>query len=109
MKKIEQFRFYQDNDNRNHPKDLTINTLTSGNIFSGYASITQLGIQGRPGTKIFLTDDFKYPIIIGQTGIFEISLPQNAVGITTIHFDETHLNEYADSPLLIDIIYEGQV
>jgi hypothetical protein len=66
-----------------------------------------LGIQGRPGTMMFLNGQ-EYPIVIGETGIFEIDL-QNYGQIFSIRFTGDSLDDYQehDDRLLIDIIYEG--
>lgn len=107
MKLISQFRFYGDGDERNYPATLTKNELAYNNIFAGYGSITQLGIQGRPGTTVFLNGQ-KFPIIIGETGIYEIDL-QNYGQISTIYFSYDSLSTYTGGQdrLLIDIIHEG--
>jgi hypothetical protein len=36
-------------------------------------SISQLGIQGRPGTSFYLNGS-TLPIVLGETGIYEIDL-----------------------------------
>lgn len=107
MKLIRQFRYYGEKDSRNYPADLNSEQLSFLNIFDGLSSITQLGIQGRPGTTMFLNGQ-EYPIIIGETGIFEIDL-QNYGQIISIRFTEESLASYQkhDDRLLIDIIYEG--
>jgi hypothetical protein len=50
----------------------------------------------------------EYPIVIGETGIFEIDL-QNYGQIFSIRFTGDSLDDYQehDDRLLIDIIYEG--
>ena len=107
MKLIKQFRYYGEKDNRNNPGTLNMDQLVYGNIFSGLSSITQLGIQGRPGTVVFLNGQ-EYPIIIGETGIYEIDL-QNYGQIFSIRFTSESLEKYqkSDDRLLVDIIYEG--
>lgn len=110
MKIIKQFRYYSDNDERNYPMDLTQDVLVYGNIFEGL-NISQLGIQGRPNTILYLNNtDKDFPIIIGETGIYEIDLQDSASSINTIQFHPDSLLEYGDGKdrLLIDIIYEGQ-
>ena len=107
MKLIRQFRYYGEDDPRNYPATLSKNDLVYNNIFAGYGSITQLGIQGRPNTTVFLNGQ-EFPIIIGETGIYEIDL-QNYGQIYSIRFTAESLNEYSlgKDRLLIDIIYEG--
>lgn len=109
MKIIKQFRYYGDGDNRNFPVGLTKDILIYENIFDGL-SISQLGIQGRPNTILYLNNsDRDFPIVIGETGIYEIDL-QNYGQIHSIQFHEDSLSEYTigRDRLLIDIIYEGQ-
>ena len=81
MKAIRQFRYYGSdliNNNfakeNNFPKDASFpERLVLGNIFQEYSAITKLGIQGRPGTTFYLNDS-NYPIVVGETGIYEIDL-----------------------------------
>ena len=103
MKLIRQFRYYGDGDARNYPVTLNKNDLVYNNIFAGYGSIT----QGRPNTTVFLNGQ-DFPIVIGETGIYEIDL-QNYGQIYSIRFTSESLNEYSigKDRLLIDIIYEG--
>lgn len=111
MKVMKQFRYYGENSSNNYPNGLVAEDLYSDNIFSGLGSITQLGIQGRPGTIIFLNGQ-EYPIILGETGIYEIDL-QDRGQIYSIQFEKSQLIDKAIYPgsldsnrLLIDIIYE---
>lgn len=107
MKQIKQFRYYKDGDPRNYPRNMTLSNLTLGNIFSGYGSITQMGIQARPGTLFFLNNS-QYQIAIGETGIYEIDL-EGQGQIYAIRFEDLSDYEASESSarLLIDIIYEG--
>lgn len=111
MKCIKQFRYYGEGNSKNYP----VNTMTSqnlirNNIFAGYGSITQMGIQGRPGTTLYLNNSI-YPIVIGQTGIYEIDLEDYDGQIYAIRFAASSLATYDEEGntdrLLIDIIYEG--
>lgn len=107
MKIIKQFRYYGDNDSRNYPTTLKKDDLVYNNIFAGYGSITQLGIQARPNTTMFLNSR-EYPIVIGETGIYEIDLSDYGSKITSIQFTAESLGYYKGSDrLLIDIVYEG--
>lgn len=109
MKCIKQFRYYGDNNSNNYPSNMTTSNLIRSNIFSGYGSITQMGVQARPGTTMYLNNSI-YPIVIGETGIYEIDL-QEYGQIYAIRFAETSLQDYGTAGntdrLLIDIIYEG--
>ncbi len=94
--------------------------LIKGNIFQEYGRVSQLGIQGPIGLCFYLNNS-NHPIMIGETGIYELDL--EGIGyITSIRFenfsevDEHNLDHHflrereeddkADR-LLIDIIYEG--
>ena len=110
MKCIKQFRYYGQNSDKNYPNNMTYNNLVHSNIFKGYGSITQMGVQARPGTVMYLNNEQRYPIIIGETGIYEIDL-QGYGQIYAIRFDGKSLADYdtlgSTGRLLIDIIYEG--
>jgi len=108
MKQIYQFRYYGDKSNNNYPKNLPEDDLVLNNIFKDKHSITQLGIQGRPGTTFYLNGSI-YPIILGETGIYEIDLTDTGGFITSIRFSNESLSFYTNTSgnrLLIDIIYE---
>lgn len=104
---IRQYRYYGDGHASNYPPGLTKKQLTDDNIFSGLGSISQLGIQGRPGTVIYLNGQ-TFPIVLGETGIYEIDL-QNYGQIYSIQFGTAELENYAlnKDRLLIDFIYKG--
>ena len=109
MRCIKQFRYGGDGAKNNNPQDLSIEKLVNGNIFTGYGSISQLGIQAKKGTMVFLNNSI-YPIVIGDTGIYEIDL-QGFGHIYSISFAKAQMEEFnaqgSTSSLLIDIIYEG--
>ena len=111
MKCIKQFRYYGEKHKDNYPVNvMTYDNLVHNNIFSGYGSITKMGIQARPGTLMFLNNEQRFPIVIGETGIYEIDL-QDYGQIYAIRFDAKSLSDYdaqgSTGRLLIDIIYEG--
>lgn len=110
MKCIKQFRYYKKDSENNYPNNMTYNNLVHSNIFKGYGSITQMGVQARPGTVMYLNNEQRYPIVIGETGIYEIDL-QGYGQIYAIRFDGKSLADYeedgSNATLLIDIIYEG--
>ena len=72
-KQIKQFRYYEQNSNKNYPNTISLSNLASGSIFSKYVPIIQLGIQSLPGTKFYLNNS-NDPVIIGNTGIYELNL-----------------------------------
>lgn len=106
-KKIKQFRYYQEGDSRNEPQyTMTSDSLEKGTFFADYVPISFLGIQALPGTKFYLNDSWD-PIVIGYTGIFELSL-NDLTEITSLRFDHNSLidiNQHKDTVLLIDIVY----
>ena len=105
-KKIMQFRFYDEVSGINQPSNLRVKGLRSGNAFSNYLPITQLGIQTVPGTKFYLNNSTT-PIIVGATGIYEINL-EGISQITNISFDSASLVSIAQNPsssLIIDFVY----
>ena len=112
-KQVKQFRFYSEESeylNKNYPSNINHNNLVTGNVFVDYMPITQLGIQSLPGTKFYLNNSSS-PIIIGQTGIYELNLDDSPAEIIALSFDfqsiqaiENNDNAY----LIIDMIYEGE-
>ena len=110
MKCIKQFRYYGKDHPDNYPSNMTYSNLAHSNIFSGYGSITQMGIQAPRGTIMFLNNEQRYPIVIGETCIYEIDL-QDYGQIYAIRFEGASLEalekQGATGRLLIDIIYEG--
>ncbi len=116
MKRIMQFRYYQDNDSYNNPTNLTGDHLASGDLFNIYGSVSSLGIQGPPGLKFYLNNG-DYPIIIGNTGIYQLDmLDKNRItsirfpGLASIDGDESQKALFTESrKLIIDIIYGGGV
>ena len=100
-KKIKQFRYYAENDTnanpnytRNYPDSISARNLISGSIFATSTPIVQLGIQALPGTRFFLNGN-QYPIIIGNTGIYELDY---TVNIKELFFLE-------ETAALVDYIY----
>jgi hypothetical protein len=47
--------------------------LESGDIFKPYFPVSQLGIQGLPGTKFYLNNN-THSVIVGLTGTYELNL-----------------------------------
>lgn len=106
-KKIMQFRYYGEKNNKNQPSKIDKINLRSGNIFSGYFPITQLGIQSQPGIKFYLNNSTS-PIIIGSTGIYELDL-KGISSITQLSFDAASLrliDSNVNGYLIIDILSE---
>lgn len=111
-KKITQFRYYGDGDERNQPSEGTLATYEDGSVFSDVFPISQLGIQSLPGTKFYLNGNIN-PLIIGASGIYDLDIKDGS-RVTDLSFSpkslqrvsETNTNGY----LLVDIIYgeEGE-
>ena len=110
MKCIRQFRYYGKNHKDNFPSNMTYSNLTRSNIFSGYGTITRMGIQAPRGTVMYLNNEQRYPITIGETGIYEIDL-EDYGQIYGIRFEGTSLDaldrQGSTGRLFIDIVYEG--
>lgn len=106
--KIRQFRYYGENNSLNYPSGLAKAQLVSGAAFQNCYPISQLGIQGIPGTKFYLNGD-KFPIVIGASGIYDLDI-KNGFRITQLQFAEEwvekiNTNNYM---LIVDILYEGK-
>lgn len=131
MKRIMQFRYrgtqtavdtgaYIADHVENYPNITNYrDKLTSGNIFQDYGYVSQFGIQGPVGLRFYLNNSLN-PIMIGETGIYELDL--EGIGLlTSIRFHKEDLDKFYPkeldiSPennggradrLIIDIIYEG--
>lgn len=109
---VKQFRYYgygDANNQLNYPAEVSYAALATGNIFSKYSPITQMGIQSDPDLKFYVNNSTD-PIYIGATGIYEIDL-QGLGTISSIRIDRDSLNSidytHKKNSLLIDIIYEG--
>jgi len=106
-KKIMQFRYYGENNDKNQPYNINKQSLASGSIFSEHQClpIVQLGIQTVPGSKFYLNNGTT-PIIIGSTGIYELDL-DGVSSITQLSFDPasiTALDGNLNGYLIVDII-----
>jgi hypothetical protein len=105
-KKIKQFRFYGDNNEKNYPSNRDKSQYQSGQVFSDLEvfPISQLGIQGPPGTKFYLNGSVN-PLTIGVSGIYDLDI-KNGARITSLEFDRDSLNRIENnSYLFIDILY----
>ena len=125
IKKVVQLRYFGDQNSNfnshdqniiyhqldgNSPNGLTITDLVSGEIFSNYTPIIQLGIQSMPGTKFNLNANLD-PVIIGASGIYELDLTDSSVALTSITFEKDSLeliNKNPDGYLIIDIVYQEE-
>lgn len=114
-KYVKEFRYYGEGNPSNYPVGLTYTQLRSGSVFSKYAPITQLGIQGNPGSKFYINDS-DTSVMLGSTGIYELDL--EGIGrIYSLKFDSETLQEIINSNssfmsndvtgIIVDIVYEG--
>lgn len=102
-----QIVFYANGNNFNSP-GVTTDNLISGQIFSNYLPISQLGVQSIPGTKFYLNGNTN-PVIVGFTGLFSIDLSSGGY-INEIRFDETsiqNINNNTSAVLIIDMARLG--
>ena len=115
-KTIQQYRFYNDGNANNYPANdnITKAILSDGRLFKydpDRGPIVQLGIQTLPGTRFYLNGAAE-PVIVGTTGIFEVSLLNQNFGISDLQFNHQSLEiiEQAETGyLIIDIIYDSEV
>ena len=110
MKRMMQFRFHGVDSQLNYPQSSSIYDWTT-NLFFKYGMISHLGIQGEPGV-IFYLNDGNNPIVLGNTGIYELDL-EGMGRITGLRFDRDNLtttynNSFNETHrLIVDIIYDG--
>lgn len=105
---FKQFIYCASGSQHNFPNTLTFEDLITGRFLPADKTISQLGIQALPGTKLYLNGG-TVPIIIGFTGLFEIDLSAGGA-ITNIKVDEKSLREIENNNsayLVIDIAYWG--
>lgn len=119
---IKQFRYYTEvtgnGATMNYPSSILASGKTtpvsylhyvSGEMFANYYPIVQLGVQSLPGTKFYLNESAE-PVIIGQTGIYELDLGLNTK-ITKIQFDAVSMRSIRDNQnafLIVDFIYDDK-
>lgn len=105
-KSIQQYRFFAPDSPQNYAIETT-EKLVDGTFFGEKVPIFQLGIQGLPGTRFYLNDTVT-PVIIGDSGIFEIELGKGITEISKVKFDCASLDAIAksqDAYLIIDTLY----
>lgn len=70
--------------------------------------LIQLGIQTLPGMAFYLNGNTTRPILIGNTGIYELNL-NNLSQITSLAFDSNSIDLIGgqeNGALIIDMMYE---
>lgn len=108
-KNIMQFRYYNENNEKNQPSNISADMLRSGKVFEPYLPIIQLGIQSLPGTQFYVNGDESIPsTVIGSTGIYELDL-DGLTEITKLSIASSSIQRIEDNSsayLIVDIIYE---
>lgn len=92
----------------NQPSNLSSFELQSGDAFTDYQPIVQLGIQALPGTKFKINHSIE-PIIVGASGMFELDLDGTSAVATSLTFEKDSLDYIDKNPdgyLIIDIVYK---
>lgn len=99
--------FYSNDESRmNNPSGLRASQLISGEAFSTYMPLSQLGIQAPPGTKFYINGS-DVPAIVGFTGMFDIDLTDGG-SILSLKIDSQSMQfiQSNDSAVLIvDMAY----
>lgn len=118
-KTIKQYRYYGDFNEKNSPLNIykenmdasgSKNIFINDSIIQDLGMLTHVGIQGLPGTKIYINQN-KTPILLGGTGIFELDLT-NYSFIYTLQIDYESaklIEETENGYLIIDAIYDTEV
>ena len=106
-KVVEQARYYGESNNPlNWPSGVSRSDFVSGEVFKGKYPIRQLGIQAPAGTKFYVNNNLN-PIIVGNSGIYDIDFAGVNVSIYKLNFDAASMNQIANnnSCLIVDYIY----
>lgn len=124
-KRVAQFRFFGDANSTfnsfdetaiyhqmddNQPSSLTAADLVSGEVFTDYTPIIQLGIQSQPGLKFNLNTNLD-PVVVGASGMYELDLTDSSAVLTSLTFEKDSLdliNTNPDGYLIVDIVYWGE-
>ena len=104
-----QFRYYYDGNENNNP-NWKWQLYCTANSFKKYSPITAIGVQTLPGTKIYLNGSIT-PIIIGNSGIFELDVANTSATINNFRVDQESMKLIRDLQngyIIIDIVYEEQ-
>ena len=104
-KQIMQFRYYTEGHEKNQPSTISEESVVKGSAFTSFTPFTQLGIQTWPGTHFYL-NNAETPIIVGQTGIYELEL-EGISEITKLTFDPDSIEKIKNNPnayLIVDVI-----
>ena len=97
-KKIAQIRYYDNKNKNNQPSGIKLNDLKSGEVFKEFYPISQINVQGDPGTAFRINHD-ENTVIIGPSGIYNLDL-EDFSSIEDLSFVKIE-----GTPLIIDLIY----
>ena len=100
---VKQYRFFGESNSKNYPENISIENLTSGEIFNtGNNSIIALRIQAMPGTSFYINGG-KKPAIIGLSGSFFISESMGMI-IESLRFEELMTRVAGFYGIIIDTV-----
>ena len=107
-KRIAQFYYKSDTNanERNRPSGAQKAAFIDGTIFADVFPISQLGIQGLPGTKFYLNGNIN-PIVIGASGIYDLDI-KNGARVTDLSFAAKSMANIENSGsgyLIVDVLY----
>lgn len=104
-KRIKQFYFKSDSNASNRPS-ATKEEYVEGTVFDSVFPISQLGIQGLPGTEFYLNGNIN-PIVIGASGVYDLDI-KNGARVTDLGFSKRsmdRINESGSGYLIVDVLY----
>ena len=115
-KTIKQYRYYNDGNVHNQPSNITKENMYEGDVFISdtiiqeMGTISSLGIQGLPGTKIYINNS-PYPILLGMMGVFELDLSNYSfIYKLSIDYESAKIIEETENGyLILDVIYDTEV
>ena len=116
-KTIKQYRYYGDGNQHNQPVDtISKESMYAGDVFISdkmiqeLGMITSIGIQGLPGTKIYINESAS-PILLGMMGTFELDLSNYGfIYKLQVDYNSASIIENTENGyLIIDAIYDTEV
>ena len=115
-KTIKQYRYYGDGNEHNQPQTITKESMYEGDVFVSDAiiqelgMITNVGIQGLPGTKIYINESAS-PILLGMMGVFELDVSDYGfIYSLKVDYSSAEIIENTENGyLIVDAIYNTEV
>ena len=116
-KTIKQYRYYGDGNQHNQPVDtISKESMYAGDVFISdqmiqeFGMITSIGIQGLPGTKIYINESAS-PILLGMMGTFELDLSNYGfIYKLQVDYNSASIIENTENGyLIVDVIYDTEV